>query len=223
MYGLILLVSVYSPFSDRVGLPLHNILFQFLSVMDIFFVDLSSVISAYTLSNHVLLGLPTGLLPSTLNCCSSNLIAVYEPHTSGSPFPCTQATGYSLQSSGIHPSLTMMLIRSVIQLVRKPPYAFTIQLTTPAGPAAFPILIQHTEQVPIELDISAMKEYVIIIIAAASSCSKMRQQGSLTSGQSTSPSQLFSTFGSFSIYFLLIDIVFCYNILFYVNTNSFLL
>ena len=34
------IVSVYSPFSNRVGLPLHNILSPFLSVMDIFFVDL---------------------------------------------------------------------------------------------------------------------------------------------------------------------------------------
>ena len=38
----ILYISVYSPFSDRVGLPLHNIyiLSAFTSIMDIFFVDL---------------------------------------------------------------------------------------------------------------------------------------------------------------------------------------
>ena len=36
----IYILSVYSPFSDRVGLPLYNILSQFISVMDIFFVDL---------------------------------------------------------------------------------------------------------------------------------------------------------------------------------------
>ena len=36
----IILLSVYSPFSDRVRLPLHNIPSPFLSVMDIFFVDL---------------------------------------------------------------------------------------------------------------------------------------------------------------------------------------
>ena len=35
-----LLLSVKSPFSDRVGLPLHNIPYPFLSVMDIFSVDL---------------------------------------------------------------------------------------------------------------------------------------------------------------------------------------
>ena len=35
----ILLLSVYSPLSDWVGLPLHNIPSPFLSVMDIFFVD----------------------------------------------------------------------------------------------------------------------------------------------------------------------------------------
>ena len=36
----ILLLSVYSPFSDRVGLSLYNIPSPLLSVMDIFFVDL---------------------------------------------------------------------------------------------------------------------------------------------------------------------------------------
>ena len=35
-----LLLSVYSPFSDGVVLPLHNIHSPFLPVMDIFFVDL---------------------------------------------------------------------------------------------------------------------------------------------------------------------------------------
>ena len=30
----------YSPFSERVGLPVHNILSPFLPVMDMFFVDL---------------------------------------------------------------------------------------------------------------------------------------------------------------------------------------
>ena len=34
------IVSVYSPFSDRVGLSLHIIPSPFLTVMDIFFVDL---------------------------------------------------------------------------------------------------------------------------------------------------------------------------------------
>ena len=36
------ILSVYSPFSDRVGLPLHNIHnpSPFTSIMDIFFVDL---------------------------------------------------------------------------------------------------------------------------------------------------------------------------------------
>ena len=36
----VLLLSVYSPFSDRVGLSLHNILSQFLHVMDVFPVNL---------------------------------------------------------------------------------------------------------------------------------------------------------------------------------------
>ena len=37
------ILSVYSPFSDRVGLPLHNIHIPspFTSIMDIFFVDLT--------------------------------------------------------------------------------------------------------------------------------------------------------------------------------------
>ena len=34
------ILSVSSPFYDRVGVPLHNILSRFLSVMDIFFVNL---------------------------------------------------------------------------------------------------------------------------------------------------------------------------------------
>ena len=58
------ILSVYSPFSDRVGLPLHNIISLFLHVMDIFS---SSAISTTILYNHVLLGRPTDLLPSTLN------------------------------------------------------------------------------------------------------------------------------------------------------------
>ena len=59
----LLLLSVYSPFSDRVGRPLHNILSPFLSVMDIFSVDLTFYhIRLYSIhSNHTLLGLPTGL------------------------------------------------------------------------------------------------------------------------------------------------------------------
>ena len=64
-YIYIYIVSVQSPFSERVGLPLHNILFTFLSVMDIFSVDLKFCLSTSTLPNHVLLGLPTGM---TLNC-----------------------------------------------------------------------------------------------------------------------------------------------------------
>ena len=35
MKAYIYILSVYSPFSDRVGLPLHNIHSPFLSVMDI--------------------------------------------------------------------------------------------------------------------------------------------------------------------------------------------
>ena len=43
LYIYIYLLSVYSPFSDRVGLPLHNIHnpSPFTSIMDIFFVDLT--------------------------------------------------------------------------------------------------------------------------------------------------------------------------------------
>ena len=43
------------------------------------------------------------------------------------------------QSPGIQPSLTMLLIRSVIHLVLKLPDAFIISLTKPLGPAAFQI------------------------------------------------------------------------------------
>ena len=66
IFHVVYILSVYSRFSDRVGLPLHNIRSPSHSVMDIFLSISSSVISASTLSNHVLLGLPTGLLPSTL-------------------------------------------------------------------------------------------------------------------------------------------------------------
>ena len=37
---LLISADLYSPFSDSVGLPLHNILSPFLSVMDIFFIYL---------------------------------------------------------------------------------------------------------------------------------------------------------------------------------------
>ena len=41
-YIYIYMLSAYSPFSDRIGLPLHNIHIPspFTSIMDIFFVDL---------------------------------------------------------------------------------------------------------------------------------------------------------------------------------------
>ena len=76
--------------------------------------------------------------------------------------------------------LTMLLIISVIHLEPKPPAYFIISLTTPVGPAAFPIFNP--------------------LIAAETSSSEIRQRGPITSGQSTSPSQSFSTFRSFSIY-----------------------
>ena len=116
-----------------------------------------------------------------INCgWSSNLIALYEPHTSGSPSPLYTCTRILfLQSSGIQPSLKMLLIRSFIHLVPKPPDAFIISLTTTVGPTAFPIF-NH-------------------LIAAATSSSEMRQQGPITSGQLTSPFHSFSTFRSCSI------------------------
>ena len=88
-------------------------------------------------------------------------------HTSGSPFPLYTGTRILfLESSGIQPSFTMLLIRSVIYLELKPPTAFIISLTTPVGPAAFPIF-NH-------------------LIADATSSPEMRQWGPLTSGQSIS-------------------------------------
>ena len=85
-----------------------------------------------------------------------------------------------LKSSEMQLSLIMLLIRSVIHLAPKIPDAFIISLTTPVVPAAFPIF-NH-------------------LIAAATISSKMRQQGPITSGQSTSLSQACSTFRSFSIF-----------------------
>ena len=97
----------------------------------------------YMLSNdtwHFILFSNT--LSSTLIGCSSNLIVLYELHTSGSHFTLYIGTRILfLQSSGIQPYLTMLLIGSVIHLVPKPPYVFIISLTTPVGPTAFPILI----------------------------------------------------------------------------------
>ena len=52
LYIYIYILSVYSPFSDRVGLPLHNIHIPspFTSIMDIFFADLKfGYIRFYTL------------------------------------------------------------------------------------------------------------------------------------------------------------------------------
>ena len=64
----ITLLSVYCPFSDRVGLSLHNIPSPFLSVIDIFFVNLKfgHIVSTLSKSNHVFLGRPTGLMLPTL-------------------------------------------------------------------------------------------------------------------------------------------------------------
>ena len=55
-------LSVYSPFSDRVGHPLHNIPSPFLLSWTSSLSISSSAISTSTLSNHVF-GLPTSLLP----------------------------------------------------------------------------------------------------------------------------------------------------------------
>ena len=40
LYKIYIILSVYSPFSDRVGFPLYNIISPFLSIMDIFSADL---------------------------------------------------------------------------------------------------------------------------------------------------------------------------------------
>ena len=120
---------------------------------------------------------------NTLNTfigCSCNLRTLYKPHTSGSPFPLyTGIMLFFLQSSGIQPYLTILLIRSIIQLVPKPPDVFIISLTTPVAQLLFPF-------------------YSFI------SCCNLfirRQQGPITSVELTSPSHSFSRFMSFSIYF----------------------
>ena len=110
---------------------------------------------------------------------------MYELLTSGSPFPLYTGTRVLfLQSSGIQHYLTILLIRSGIHLVTKPPDSF-ITITTPVAAAAFQICNQ--------------------LIAVATFYSKMRQQG--ISGQHTSPSQSFYKFSSFSIYFLHISFI----------------
>ena len=50
----ILLLSVYSPFSDRVGLPLHNIPSPFLSVMNMFFLTSSIYIQIKDSLQHLI-------------------------------------------------------------------------------------------------------------------------------------------------------------------------
>ena len=71
------MIILYIPFSDKVGLPLHNIISPFLPVMDILSVDLKFChIIFYSLTMSFLVfqsvfflqlyGLPIGLLPSTL-------------------------------------------------------------------------------------------------------------------------------------------------------------
>ena len=49
----LLLLSVYGPFSNRVGLPLHNILSPFIYVMDIFIVDLKCL--SYPLQHSIIM------------------------------------------------------------------------------------------------------------------------------------------------------------------------
>ena len=60
MFGSSLyILSVYSPFPDRVGVPLHNIISPFLPVMDIFSVDFKfSHICFYTLTMSFLVVQP---------------------------------------------------------------------------------------------------------------------------------------------------------------------
>ena len=56
----VLLLLAYSPFSDKFGLPFHNIPSPFLPVISITSSDIS------TLCNQVLLDIPTGLLSPIL-------------------------------------------------------------------------------------------------------------------------------------------------------------
>ena len=99
---IILLLSVYGAFSDRVGLPLRNIPYQFLSGMGIFFVDLKFFhIRFYTLY-HVLLYLPTGLLHSTLNILHPIIITF--AHYMSIPFQTTTSNNGCDRLNSNHPS-----------------------------------------------------------------------------------------------------------------------
>ena len=79
---LYIIASVYSQCTNMVGLHLHDILSPFLSVMAIFFVDLKLCHSASTLSNHVFLGLTTGLLHLTLNSIHFLILITFPHHMS---------------------------------------------------------------------------------------------------------------------------------------------
>ena len=60
-----ILLLVYGPYSDEVGLPIHNIPSHFFLLWMSSLSLSSSSISAFTFSNHVFLGLTNGLLPSS--------------------------------------------------------------------------------------------------------------------------------------------------------------
>ena len=73
--GCHIILSGYSPFSNSVGLPLHNILSPLLSIMDIFFVDLKFChIRFYTLTTSFLVVQPVFCLE------------LYTPYISSLPY-----------------------------------------------------------------------------------------------------------------------------------------
>ena len=77
--------------------------------------SISGCLARHEVKLHVInwhLILISNALSITFICCSSNLIALYEQHTSGAHFPLYTGTQILLlQSSGIQSSLTLLLIR----------------------------------------------------------------------------------------------------------------
>src|SRR5260221_1524926 len=107
-------------------------------------------------------------------------MARYDSHSRGSPFPLKTGTSkLFFQSSGIFPSVTILLHRSVNHSNLSSSAAANISDVTPDGPVALPFLVFF----------SAFSTSVLVIL----------QLGPSIFSQKTSLSQVFSSFSSFYI------------------------
>src|SRR5580692_7384287 len=116
---------------------------------------------------------------TTFIACSRSLIALYDPHSNGSPLPLyTGIITLPFQSSGMVPSVTIALHSSVNHSTPTSSAACNISLTTLLCPAAFP--------------------FFTLSSAFLTSAFVIRQQGPSFVSQSVLLSHLFSSFNSFS-------------------------